>query len=164
VTLTAQAASKQAGERVESELVQRVPGLRAHSGDHWHDATADAVICPRVAPGLDYHTPLVEPGTPIEIKAAQIELPEGRCGRWHVRRGQHERLLDAAAAYVLAVYIPHGRVVAAAVVPATRLDERLRETGDWVDAPADRSTDAYRQLAWSHYLDPERVREDADAE
>lgn len=152
----ARRSSKAAGEAIEAEVLQAVDAL-TYVGDstaEWHDARVDGLL-----DGTDTHlgsTPLLETGTPVEIKAAQRRLADGRRGRYFIRQRQHERLVAEAASYLFAVYDPHARdVLAMLVVPASIVDELLPD--GWTGVDGDRAETGYRQLAWSRLLDTETV-------
>jgi hypothetical protein len=153
----ARQSSKAAGEAIEAEVLELVPALR-YVGDHtaeWHDARVDGLFEPsdRVTFGS---TPLLEDGTPVEIKAAQRRLASGARGRFYICQRQHEHLVDASAAYLFAVYDPRDqRVLAMLAVPASIIDELLPD--GWTSVEGDRSEVGYRQLAWSRLLDTETV-------
>jgi len=144
---------KDSGETVEAELIQRVPELQAAPGETApHDAHASGVITPTPELPLG-STPLVETGTPVEIKAAQVRLTSGERGRWYLRREQHRKLLEAGGAYALVIYDPRpGHPIRASLlVPASIVDELV---SSWIkpDGRAD-----YAQIAWSNAIDPEEV-------
>jgi len=145
--------SKDSGETVEADLIQLVPELEPVHGDRsHHDARASDVITPTPELPLG-STPLVETGTPVEIKAAQVRLSDGQRGRWYLRWEQHRMLLEAGGAYALVVYDPApghphlGRLL----VPASIVDELVNS---WIqpDGRAD-----YAQVSWSRAISPAEV-------
>ncbi|WP_132060222.1 hypothetical protein [Halorussus amylolyticus] len=149
--------SKRSGELVEAEVVELVPELTYVSDREaeWHDARVTALLEP--SEDITFCSiNLLATGVPVEIKAAQFRLASGRSGRFFIRQRQHQRLLNANGAYLLAVYDPRGHhVLAMAVIPASILDEVLPD--GWTEVHGDRAERGYRQLAWSRVLDSETV-------
>lgn len=150
--------SKKAGSRVEGNVLQRVSGLEyvPDRTARWHDARVTAPIIP--SPELPFvGVDRLEEGDHVEIKAAQLVLGSGCAGRIYVRKGQHAKVLQEDARYLVAVYDPRRscRVVAMVVVSAHLLDE-MKPDG-WIAVEADRSEDGYRQLAWTNFFDPDVV-------
>ena len=153
--------SKASGDFLEAEIVQVIDTLE-YVGDRtatWHDARTTAVLeASRSLPF--YGIVLVEPETPVEIKGCQIETSNGSRstrGRFYVKRGAHEQLLEASGMYLLVVYLPRPGLpqVARAIVPATLVDELL--SGRWYDVGGSRSEQEVAKLAWSHVIDPAGV-------
>ncbi|MHC3439216.1 hypothetical protein ACYJ1Y_14275 [Natrialbaceae archaeon A-gly3] len=152
---------KASGDALEAEIVQVVDALE-YVGDRtatWHDAKTTAVLEPS-QDLLFFGVCVVEPEVPVEIKGCQIETSNGSGstrGRFYVKREAHERLLEAAGMYLLAVYLPRPGLpqVVRGIVPATLVDELLR--GRWYDVGGDRSEEEVAKLAWSHVFNPDRV-------
>jgi hypothetical protein len=92
----------------------------------WHDAVAaDPVLV-----GEPVDDVLVPAGSPIEIKACQPWITDSnstRRGRWWIRRGAHDRLLEADGWYVLAVSPADApsKVVRSGLTHARTLDELI---------------------------------------
>lgn len=104
---------KTVGEAIEDVLVDAIDGVEpveaivddvSADDDHWYDVVVDAigtggeldvVFCGVDPAGLD--------GDVGEVKAAKFRLDD-RFGRFNIRRGQHEKLVDAGGIYLLAVY------------------------------------------------------------
>lgn len=153
---------KAAGESVEANVLQRVDQL-AYVSDReaeWCDAHVESLLDPTTTDDVTFcGINLLGKGTPVEIKSAQRELASGQRGRIFIRQRQHERLLDEAASYLVAVYDPrpgrNQRVLGMAVIPASLLDALLPD--GWTSVDGDRSEQGYRQLAWSRILDPSDV-------
>jgi len=153
--------SQARGSSVESALIQQEPLEHVPDSEAtWHDAVT--VACWDPTPDRPFlGTPLVERGTPVDIKGACVVRSNGssrdRAGQWHVVRRGHERLLNAAGAYLLAVYAPRPEtpILRSVVIPASLLDEHLN--GRWYDVGDDRSEDAIAQLTWTVLIDRERV-------
>lgn len=153
--------SKTVGDRVESEVIQEIDGLRwvGDAEEEWYDARPERALWPSdVSMGS---TPCVSPGQPVEIKAAMPRLASGERGRWFIRRRQHGRLLETGAVYLLVVYDPRDQtVLAMRAVPASIVDELLKFGGReiaWIDVDVDRSETGYKQLTWTHVFDVDEV-------
>ena len=152
---------KASGDAIEAHVIQEVGSLE-YVGDRtatWHDARTTAVLEPRRSLTF-YGIVLVEPETPVEIKACQLETSNGNRwthGRFYVKRQAHDQLLEAAGMYLLVVYLPRPGLpqVARALVPASLFDELLRDR--WYDVGGSRSESEVAKLAWSHVIDPETV-------
>ena len=153
--------SRASGDAVEAEVIQVVEELTSIP-----DATArhyDAVVETAISPSKQLRMLgicILEAGTHIEIKGCQQRLASGQRGRWHVRRGQLETLVEEGASVLFAVYQP-GRfpdLLAMVVVPATAVAELVDNLGGWLDAGEGR-TDAeqYKQISWTRLIAPERV-------
>ena len=165
------AAAKQIGEDVEDLVIDAVDELaHADEDDAHHDAETVALLTPSSDDVLQLGSiPLVERGTDVEIKAARdrtngVGSPRGR---WFFKGrddGQHAALLDENAVYLLTVYgedvDSEREVLAAIVVPATIVDELLRDR--WYDSG--RVEGAVAKLTWTAVLDVEVVENtDPDA-
>lgn len=151
--------SKASGDLVEANVVQRVPPLRSvpDATAEWHDAVVDGCLSPSALVHF-VGVVVLEDGSRVEIKGCQRRLASGQRGRFHIRRGQHAKLLEAGATYLFAVYEPANdhRVAAMTVVPATCVDELIDER--WTDAGEGRSDDeAYHQLGWTNVIQPSQV-------
>ncbi len=152
------AANKALGEDIEGLVIQRVAGLEAAGErDAYHDAVAVSAIGPQPAVGLRLGSICVlEAGTRVEIKAARRRVSAGteeRDGLWLFKRDQHDRLVDRAESYLLAVYADApsagGEIRALLLVPASVIDELL--SGRWYTV--DRCEGEIAQLPWSTVLD-----------
>ena len=152
---------KASGDAIEADAIQAIEEL-TYVGDRtatWHDAETTTLLEPSDRLPF-YGICLLEAGTPVEIKACQIETGNGgrpTRGRFYLKRRAHDRLLEAAGSYLLIVYLPRPGLpqVARAIVPASLLDELLR--GRWYDVDGDRSEETVAKLAWSHVIDPDDV-------
>jgi hypothetical protein len=148
---------KKAGEEVEDNILQRVTELRYVTDQtaEWHDARVETLLEPPHDAVTFYGVNLLAVGSIVECKGAQYRYANGQRGRWYIRKGQHERLLDAGGFYALAVYDPRDRRLRAiAVIPASLVDELLPD--DWITRD-DRAERGYNQLGWARLLDPEEV-------
>jgi hypothetical protein len=149
------------GKFVSGALIQANP--IEHVGDAeatWHDART--VRCWDPTPEQPFlGTPLVERETPVELKGTCVVRSNGasrqRAGQWHIVRRCHERLVDAAGVYLLAVYAPRPEtpILRSVVIPASLMDEHL--DGRWYQVGDDRSEDAIAQVTWTVLIDRERV-------
>jgi len=153
--------SKAIGSSVEAVVTDSDPALE-RVGDSvatWHDARTIDCLSPsddRPFCGIC----VVETDTPVEIKGACVVRSNGtrqRAGHWYLKRDAHERLLDAAGVYILAVYAPRSGtpVLRSVVIPASLLDEHLRES--WYTVEGDRSEDEVAQITWTRLIDREAV-------
>lgn len=151
------AASRAAGDMVEHAVIQFNPALEnvTDADARWYDARVDGRLEP--SDDLPFEAvSVLEDGAEVEIKGAQIRLNTGQRGRFYIRRQQHERLLDAGAAYLLAVYDPRTEeIVAKLVVPASVVDDQLPDDEGWVTLDRDgrTSTVEYCQRAWSRFFE-----------
>ncbi|WP_435551985.1 hypothetical protein [Natrinema sp. CGMCC1.2065] len=154
------AASRQAGDRSESVVLERVPQLRyvPDTESEHYDAIAEALVEP--SDELPFVGIVVlEEGTSVEIKSVAIVYGEGqRRGRFQLRRTQHEALLESGGVYLFAVCAPHDReLIAAKVVPATQVDHLIDiVTNGWRSAGEDRSEE-YVQFSWARIFDPAEI-------
>jgi len=152
--------SKHIGDRLESEVIALVPGLKwICDRDNQHiDAETTEAVWPSDLVRLGGIC-VVEPETQIEIKSASVRLGSGQRGRFYIRKQQHEALFAGAGVYFLAIYAPASYdVITLAGVPATIVDERLPS---WRDL--DRG-ETYTQVSWSSVVNPAIVpREGGDS-
>ncbi|KDE56699.1 hypothetical protein EL22_25355 [Halostagnicola sp. A56] len=155
------AASRQAGDRSETVVLEHVDDLRyvPDSESQYYDAICESVIGP--SERLPFVGIVVlESGTPVEIKSVSVVYGKGqRRGRFQPRRGQHEKLLESGGVYLFAVCAPHDReLIAMKVVPATQIDHLIDVVTDgWRSAGTDRSEE-YVQFSWSRIFDPDSVQ------
>lgn len=152
---------KERGQSVEAAVIDACAALRpiGDSEAEWYDAETVGLLEPSYERPF-YGIPVVESGTPVEVKGACVVTGNGdrdTAGRWYVRRAAHEQLLDAGGVYLLAVYAPKPEtpVLREAVVPASLLDEHL--AGSWYSVDGERSEDEVAKLAWPTIIDRERV-------
>ena len=152
------AQAKAIGEDVEFLVTRDVDALRLADGtDAHHDAITDGLLTPSST--LPFGSIcLLEAGTPVEIKACRASTSNGdqnTPGRWFFkgrRDGQHDVLLDAAGAYLLAVYQEDDgdrEVVRKLLLPATIVDDLLRDS--WYESG--RVEGEVAKLAWTTVLD-----------
>jgi len=154
--------SKAIGDSVEAAIINRDDGLES-VGDSvatWYDArTVDCLDPSYERPFLGI--PLVETGTEVEIKGACVVRSNGtrqRPGHWYIKRETHERLLEAAGVYLLAVYAPRPEtpILRSVVIPASLLDEHLSESW-YTDHSCDRPDLEVAQFTWTRVIDRENV-------
>ena len=147
--------SRQGGENAESAVLEVVPELEyvPDTEARHYDARATTLVTPSetvMFAGIC----LLESGSLVEIKSVMAVYGENqRRGRYYLRRGQHEKLLEDAGIYLFAVCepTPNRDVIALKVVPASLVDELI---GSWTDLDGRPS---YTQLAWSRIFDPREV-------
>jgi len=153
-----QLSSKRAGDRAEGAAIDAVDELE-HVPDtevEHADARAERTIAPRPAlPTVGL--PLVERGTLVEIKSAIARLETGGRGRFYVRRGQHDELVQDAAVYLFVVCAPtpDRAPIAMKLVPAVALEDVV---SSWRDAGPDRPD--YAQVRWGRIFDASEVNRD----
>lgn len=160
-TESALAQSRLAGERSETNVLERVPGLRyvPDTEAMHYDAIVETTIDP--SERLPFvGICILEQGVAVEIKSTGVVYgQQQRNGRFYLRRGQHERLVGSAGVYLFAVCAPNDReIIAMKVVPATQIDHLIGNvTGGWREAGGDR--DGYVQLTWTNIFEIEEVFE-----
>lgn len=137
------------GRSVETVACDRWPLNRVSSDDDvpdWIDARTVDPIETELSP-----EPIVEAGTPVEVKACQRRY-RGRNGRWWIKRGNHESLLAEDGEYVLAVYDSNsGDVVRMSLLSARTLDALV--TSWWDCGDGGRTAEEYRQIPWTAVFD-----------
>ncbi|WP_247729579.1 hypothetical protein [Halovivax limisalsi] len=131
------------GRTVETAACERWP-LEHVAADNdkpdWFDARFVAPLEAESTP-----EPIVEAGTPVEVKSCRRRYC-GRYGRWWIKRESHDRLVDAAGEYVLAVTDRTG-IVRMSLLSAETVDclcSTWWETGD--GGP---NAEEYRQVPWT---------------
>ncbi|GGN92191.1 hypothetical protein [Haloarcula pellucida] len=153
---------KAIGTDVETLVIDAVDVLKAatDADDHYDAVTTSLLEPSTVDAGVPvlWAMPVVERGERIEIKACVRERSKGTSsahGSWCFKGrdgGQHGWLVDESAVYVLAVYDDAGaskELVSLAVVPASIVDEHLRDRWYGVD----RREETCAQLRWSTILE-----------
>jgi hypothetical protein len=153
------AVSKQIGERLEEIVVDAADELQAATvpdsfdgadEDYWYDAEPEvALFASEQVPMLGIC--VIEPGQPVEIKAASATISSGTrscAGRFYLTRGQHERLVAENGVYLFAIYTEEDdgdpELLGLLAVPAVIVEEELRSTWYCVDWRSD-----YYQLSAS---------------
>ena len=147
------AASKRAGEAAEAAVIQRGPELTPAPERSEHvDAEISTLLVPR-AEVPTVGLPVVERGTPVEIKSCGVVATVNQSrGRFYLRRTQHRHLVGESGIYLFAVTPPHsGEPLACKLVPASVVGEAI---AGWIE-PDGRAT--YAQLAWGRVFDSEEV-------
>lgn len=153
------AQAKDAGDSLEATVISGRPELESvpDSEAEWHDARTTTLV--EATPELPMAgILLVEAGTPVEIKAAQVRIKNGGSetirGRWYIKRAAHDRLLAAGGVYYLVVYEPESRApLAAIVVPARSLEALVT----WTPVGSARSEQLVAKLSWGALLAPDAV-------
>jgi hypothetical protein len=139
--------NREHGDRVEHTAANVYPQLRLVDDDtiEWFDAiTATSITTP---------TGDVPPGGVVEIKSAVQRLASGGRGRFYLREGQHQRLVDAGGWYLfLVVDDTHRHVYATQLEPAQAVEDEL---GEWWHGGEGRAR--YQQRAWTTWLDTDTV-------
>ncbi|WP_338904402.1 hypothetical protein [Salinibaculum marinum] len=144
---------KAIGEDVEALVIDAVDGLQAAgNAEAFYDAVATDVIGPRTAPTVSFGgIPLVDADTLVEIKACKRHVSNGargnRPGRWLIPVDQLDAMVSESGVFLLAVYEEHEdakRLVEMVIVPATLLEEHLRDS--WYEV--DRHEQEVAQLPW----------------
>lgn len=161
------AKSKQIGEDVEERAVAGLDALDPVETDDstelWYDAITSRPITPADGfpmVGLVH----VDEDTEVETKATKYRLSDGNgYGRIHIRKNQHEKLLDAGGVYLLVVYLPHNdRTILARLFVPARLVEEVRN--DWYEVTG---RETYTQVRWTTLpfsLEPGAVETDREFE
>lgn len=147
--------SKHGGSRAASAVLELVPEL-AHVSDseaRHYDARPTTLLCPsEQLPFVGIC--LLEADAPVEIKSAMVVYGQAQTkGRFYLRRGQHERLLDDAGVYLFAVCepTPQRDVIAMKLVPATVVEDLVTS---WIE-PDGRAD--YAQIRWSRVFTGQEV-------
>ena len=147
------AASKAIGERLEEIVVDAADELQeatvpesfdGAAEDYWYDAQPDVALF------ANDDVPMVgicviEPGQPVEIKAARTTISNGtrsRCGRFYLTRRQHEQLIEQDGVYLFAIYVDEDddgdpELLGLLAIPAVIVEEELRNTWYEVDGRSD---------------------------
>lgn len=142
--------SNEIGDFIEAEVIDRLP-LEAVDDTEaiWYDARVSHHISMGTVDLSDVLT--LERGTPVEIKGARYRVqPRPRRGRFYIKQGAHERLIDVEGVYCFVVY--DEQLLATAWRRAEAIDELL---GSWIEV--NRSHSPYAQLAWSRVIPPKIV-------
>lgn len=147
------ARSKRLGASSEAAVIELVPELEPVPDDE--EEHVDARMRGAFTPSSELDScglPVVEDGTPVEIKSASVVYGDSQArGRWYFRRSQHEYLEEVGGVYLLAVCAPHSRdVLAATIVPANTVRQEL--VSGWTEADG---RDAFTQSTWSRVFDEE---------
>mgnify|MGYP006288903579 CR=1 FL=1 len=146
--------SKSLGTTLETWLIDWYDSLRSVGDPEatWHDAETTAAWYPSgITPFCGIC--VIERGTPVEIKACAREGSNGpdrdSPGHWYIKKDAHDRLLEAAGSYLLAVHDGPDAVLARRVIPASLLDEFLKDR--WYRSG--RSEGVVCQLSWPRLID-----------
>lgn len=145
------AVSKVVGESVQDLVIEDVDEFQEAEvdeswgkadADYWHDATPEvALFASDQVPMAG--TCVIEPEQPVEIKAACVTISMGtrsRCGRFYIRRRQHERLVEAGGVYLFVLYEEDGEdqeLLGMLAIPAVIVEDELRDTWYSVDGRED---------------------------
>ena len=147
--------SRHAGDNAESAVLEAVPQLEYvpdTEAEHY-DARATAPIEATDVLQLGELSELEE-NDRVEIKSAMVVYGQNQArGRFYLRRGQHERILEDGGIYLFAVCepTPDRDVICLKALCASEVDGLV---SSWIQ-PAGRAE--YAQLAWSNVIDPETV-------
>lgn len=151
--------SRDGGDAAQSAVLELVPELRYVSNQE--DEHIDAATTDRLE-GSGCHEVSIdgalESETAVEIKSAMAVYGEAQTrGRFYLRKGQHEHILDLEGAYLFAVCepTPSRDVIAAKIVPTDTVEELV---SSWISVEnIDRAEQAYAQIAWSRIFDVQEV-------
>lgn len=156
---------KRTGSHVAANQFEAIDALEPVGDDvaEWHDARTTGIIDgtdPVYLGGIC----LVERGVEVEIKSTSVVVSNGgsdeRSGRFYFRKGQHERLVDAGAAYLLVVYAPEKETptLARLLVPAVVVDDII--DGRWTKMGDEYDGRCRKTLAWTTFLNEDKIIED----
>ncbi|MEA1931194.1 MAG: hypothetical protein U9O06_06570 [Euryarchaeota archaeon] len=146
--------SKQLGDRAETEVIAYVDELEYvadQEAEHF-----DAVPSRARYPSEQVRfagIAVIEQDRPVEIKTCIPRLSSGQRGRFYLRRGQHDRLVEAGGCYLFAVTTPHQREPIACKVAAARTVTDVIPS--WRDAGDGRQQCS--QLSLSRIFDPNEI-------
>jgi len=144
------AASKVVGEIVEELVFEDVDEFQPANvpeswgraaEDYWHDAvTKVALFASNQVPMVGMC--VIEPGQPVEIKAARATISNGtrsRCGRFYLTRRQHEKLVETSGVYLFVIYggDDDPELLGLLAIPAIIVEEELRPKWYSVDGRSD---------------------------
>lgn len=152
---SATTSAKRGGENAEGAVIDLVSELEYvpdTEAEHYDARTTTLLEPSETIPFVGMC--LLEAGVAVEIKSVMVVYGANSSnGRFYLRKGQHERILDEAGVYLFAVCEPRPSrpVIAMKVVPATIVDDLI---SSWINA-GDRPT--YAQISWSKVFDPEEV-------
>lgn len=150
--------SKIAGSSAASAVINRFPELRFVGDSEAEHFDAETVTLLEASDELVLEgRESIEAGRGIEIKSAAVVITTKQTrGRFHVRREQHETILDEDGLYLLAVCepTPQREPIAMKLLSAADVDERLTA---WIDEPSDRSVGQFTQPTWTRFFDREEV-------
>ena len=147
--------SKHAGSNAAHSVLEAVPELEhvPNSEAVHFDARTTTLLTPSEDVGF-VGICLLEKGAPVEIKSVMAVYGESQTpGRFYLRRGQHEKLLEDNASYLFAVCEPYPEraVISMKVIPASLVDELIHS---WIE-PDNRAD--YAQLTWTNIFNTEEV-------
>lgn len=153
------APNKRRGLKIEASVIEAFDALGTVP-DHareWHDAITVGLLAPSASLRFGGIC-VVERGTPVEIKGTQCWTSNGSKrtdpGRWYVKRHGHDQLVAHNGVYLLVVYSTPQDHLVRIVVPASILDEHLRDR--WHDTDQAGVASRAAKLSWRTLLD-ERV-------
>lgn len=148
------APARRRGDRAVTEIIPRVDGLR-HVPDkeaEHYDVEAERAIFPTEAVTF-VGICVLGAGSIIEVKSCIPRLTSGQRGKFYLRRGQHEQLVEEGGYYLFAVVSPHDREpIAMIAVAATTVDDVIPSWRDGGDGRQDCS-----QISWSRIFDVQEV-------
>lgn len=149
------APNKQRGETAEAAIIEQVPELVPAPG---RDDHVDAIVEETIDPRPELPTvclPLVEQGQEVEIKSCSVVLSQGSKGRFNIRQGQHDHLVDQGELYLFAVLEPNRPVpIAMKIVAATTIDAVLDDDYSWLDLDG---RETFTQVRWTRIFSRDEV-------
>lgn len=151
--------SKRCGENAESLTIQVIPELKwvPDSEAHHYDArTIEAISTSADLPIVGRFE--LEEDTPVEIKSASVVYGENqRNGRFHLRKQQHELLIEDDGVYLFVVCEPRveRELIAMKIVDAADASEFV---SSWIDSDG---RPLFSKFAWTRVFDEAEVFETA---
>ncbi|MFC7047319.1 hypothetical protein ACFQH6_19590 [Halobacteriaceae archaeon GCM10025711] len=142
------------GRTVETHVCDRW-NLEHVAGDRdvpdWYDATASTDHHLTVN-GVTLDEPWLAAGTPVEVKSCQARVEDGsstRRGRWWIRKGAHDQLVEVGGEYALAVGGPDTGIHRTVLVSARTVDRLIEQHATWSPTGSSHSAEAAARLPWT---------------
>ncbi|ELZ45258.1 hypothetical protein C463_06542 [Halorubrum californiense DSM 19288] len=151
------AAAKRAGHNAGHHVLDRIDALEPASGEQHWDAVAETALWPSddlPMAGLC----VVEAGLPVEIRSTMVvHTARQRRGRFKLREGQHEALVERSGVYLFVVCVPRPSKdpLAMKIVPARSVGGLVDANASWREELDGRGRKA--QLTWTNVFDAAEV-------